>query len=150
YKGGKFSGEEAWQQKYAERQAALNAFSASPLFGVGIGNYQRVINLYFEEAIDPALTIEKSPRNLMERGGHGALWVLLCETGAAGTLSLLCFLLVCLIAGNPSQSAEDAGFTAAVAVLVCSLFWGSFLVRGLNFIAAFLLAGAWGRNTSRG
>ncbi len=145
--GEEFPGDSAWQQKYFERQAALNAAGYSPLLGFGIGNYQNAINPYFMNSKVPGHDWEKSALNLMERDSHGLFWVQLVETGLLGVL--LFFIFLATSARQAFQrlatcTTEDrrilVGCLGAITVLILLSFQLSFLVRGIQFIGIAMLA----------
>lgn len=137
-----------WQQKYVERQAALNALSWSPLLGHGLGSYQARIDAFYGASRQDQLWLEKGAANLMETDAHGLYFVLLVETGLLGLLGLLWILAdawrqAARVRAETSDGFDRAllaGVMGALLVLALGGFTGSFVVRGLQLVAALLLA----------
>ena len=136
-----------WQQKYVERHAALNAVGFSPLLGVGIGNYQARINMFYGSALLDGHGVEKGAVNFMEKDAHGLYFVQAVETGLLGVGCLLWFLVHTLSracgAAGPAGG-DDRGLVIGVAgsvvAVILACWGGSFLVRGLQFLAMALMA----------
>ncbi len=142
---------EPWQQKYMERQAVLTAVTWSPLLGHGLGNYQRKINRFYGETRPDLIGhgMSKIPRNLMEKDSHGLYWVQAMETGTLGLAALFLFLCACTrqaFAARRLKEIDDwdrallTGVAGMTVALLLAAWTGSFLVRGLQFIAIPLLA----------
>jgi len=79
-----------WQQKYAEWQPALVMAAHSPLFGVGLGNYQSHVGQFYtpREYIEYAMP-KSAGVNLMETGANPFYAVWLAETGFVGLLGFV-------------------------------------------------------------
>ena len=136
-----------WQQKYVERQAAMNAIGFSPVLGVGIGNYQARINMFYGSGPLDGHGVEKGSVNFMEKDAHGLYFVQAVETGLLGVGCLLWFLVHVLSRACGAAGAADGGdrgllvgVAGAVAALVLACWGGSFMVRGLQFLAIALMA----------
>ncbi len=141
---------ESWQQKYLERQAALTAVSWSPLFGLGIGNYQAKINTFYTATLPglEAHQVEKKAANLMEKDTHSLYLVQAVETGVLGVMALLWLLIYSLkqafaaraAAADPWEQALLTGVAGSLLALILGGFYGSFMVRGVHFLAIVLMA----------
>ncbi len=140
---------EPWQQKYLELQAALNAVSFSPLFGYGLGMYQRRINLFFTSSKHTPLTgVIKKPKNFMERDSHSVFAVQAVETGLIGVACLL-WLLVWIMqqalrvrrrADDPFDRALLLGVAGSVMAILIGGWFTSVMVRGLQLVVIALAA----------
>jgi len=138
---------EPWQQKYVERQAAMNAIGFSPLLGVGIGNYQARINMFYGSGLLDGHGMEKSAVNFMEKDAHGLYFVQGVETGLLGVGCLLWFLVctlgrACRAAGAAGDGDRGlaVGVAGTIVALILACWGGSFLVRGLQFLVIALMA----------
>lgn len=138
-----------WQQKYVELQAALNAFSYSPLTGHGLGGYQSRINHFYNRSPLPALTAPKSAVNYMERDAHSLYAVQATETGIIGLIFLVWILVTTLMSASfhhPNhlsgtiEKALLAGVAGTVVALLVGCWFTSFMTRGIQLIAIALLA----------
>lgn len=140
---------EPWQQKYLELQAALNAISFSPLFGYGLGMYQRRINLFFTSSKHTPLTgVIKKPKNFMERDSHSVFAVQAVETGLIGVACLL-WLLVWIMqqalrvrsrADDPFDRALLLGVAGSVMAILIGGWFTSVMVRGLQLVVIAISA----------
>lgn len=136
-----------WQQKYVEWQPALVAASKNPFFGVGVGNYQRNIGLFY---VRPPgyFNIEKPPSNLMERGGNSFYAVWMVETGFAGLLAFLWLLFEFFRrsaaghkkARDPLLKGLALGTCGALLALSVGCLFTNYLVRGVGPALIFVLA----------
>jgi O-antigen ligase len=126
---------------WGEQQAALNLLRATPLLGVGAGQYQaRIANGYdLLGAID-------SQR--LESDAHNGYLLTAASTGLLGLIALLACLgafwgrmKAVLRAGpvSPELAAVCGGFVALVAVLCVTYPF----IRGLSLVIAALLALLW-------
>ncbi|NOZ24113.1 MAG: O-antigen ligase family protein, partial [Planctomycetes bacterium] len=130
-----------WQQRYVEWQAAVNAITVHPIFGVGVGNYQQNINQYYGEILKPA-------ENYMEADAMNGLLVLAMTMGIPGLVAFLWILFKFQKFGAQGFSLLPAslekGFAlgiygAMTSVLIASLFT-NVLVRGVGIVFVILLA----------
>jgi len=141
-----------WQQKYTEWQAALNAISMHPLFGVGLGHYQKNINIYYDTDLDDEedyYIIEKEPGvNYMEPDSHNHYLVLATEAGIPAVLILLWVIAHFIRQAALTFTKQQPGFRQAIAAgLIGSLVafavgsvFTIMLVRGLALTLAIILA----------
>ncbi|MCK5849413.1 MAG: hypothetical protein KAH23_00755 [Kiritimatiellae bacterium] len=142
-----YEGWDSWQQKYVERQAAMSAIGFSPLLGLGLGNYQAKINMFYSTPYLDGHAIEKSSINFMEKDAHGLYQVQAVETGLLGVGCLLWFLISifrqAVVAGRDAGERDRALLIAvagSIMALIMVCWYGSFMVRGLQFIAMAMLA----------
>ena len=141
-----------WQQKYTEWQAALNAISLNPLVGVGLGHYQKNINLYYDTDLDPLedyYVIEKEPGvNYMEPDSNNHYLVLATEAGIPALLIFAWVIAHFIRQAAQTFTKQEPGFRQAlaaglvgsmVALAVGSIFT-VMLVRGLALTLVVVLA----------
>ncbi len=148
-----------WQQKFVEWQPGLQAAARTPLFGVGVGNYQPNINVHYELHADPLLNpdgayrIAKPSANLMEAGANAFYLVWLVETGFVGILAFLWVLQTGLRSSADGFARAHSGLErglalgslgALVTVSIGSIF-ASYMVRGVGIALVFVLAVALSR-----
>jgi len=143
-----------WQQRYLEWQAGVQAVARSPLFGVGLGNYQARVNRYYEPPPDRLLNpqgvygVRKPAANLMESGGNAFYLVWLTETGFVGLLAFAWVMLFGLRGAALSyrDAQDDVGRGLALGALgaLCAAAGGlaftNYLVRGVGAAFVFVLA----------
>jgi hypothetical protein len=148
------SEDRAWQQKFIEWQPGLQALMRDPLVGVGIGNYQNNINLYYQPKPDPtynpdgAYDVPKPSENLMETGANSQYLVWAVEAGLAGLFALVWVLLFGVTsAGRTALTAECAwrralglGSLGALCAAAGGMLFTSYFVRGVGIAFAFILA----------
>jgi hypothetical protein len=154
-----------WQQKFTEWQPGLQALARSPLFGLGLGNYQRRINALYAPRPDALLNpggvyrMPKPAANLMERGGNSFYLVWLVETGLAGLFAVLWLLLFWFQSAGESYSGElgsleeglALGALGALVAVGGGMAFTNYLVRGVGVAVVFALASASGlREASAG
>jgi hypothetical protein len=145
-----------WQQKFIEWQPGLAAAARSPVFGVGLGNYQSNINAFYAPRPDPfynpdgVYDIAKPVANLMESGANSFYLVWLVETGFVGLFALLWLLVFSL--GRAAYSYEwslsgfekglGLGSLGALCAMAGGMLFANYLVRGVGVAAVFVLATA--------
>lgn len=132
-----------WQQKFVEWQPGLVLLRYSPLFGSGIGNYQKNIDLYYENPpgqyynfTDPN---EKPKANLMEPDAIAFYLVWIVEAGLVGLLVWLWLLAESASDGVRNYRFMDdgnarglvLGAVGALAALALGSFFTSYTVRGV-------------------
>jgi hypothetical protein len=144
----------AWQQKFVEWQPGLQALMRDPLLGLGIGNYQNNINLYYQPKPDPtynpdgAYDVPKPSKNLMETGANSQYLVWGAETGLAGLFALAWVLMFGLKAAGKAAAKADSGWIRGLAVgcagALCAagggMLFTSYFVRGVGSAFVFVLA----------
>lgn len=129
-----------WRQRYAEWQAALNMTALSPLFGVGVGSYQRNVNRFYD--------MPKYPENLLEPDTLSGCMVWAASAGIPFVIILLWMALKAarsaarVLARAPE--AESCGLAAGIlgslaSLAVLSVFTNP-LVRGVGVTVALVLA----------
>lgn len=144
-KGAKLQGDPRfwpWQQKYIEWQPGLVMLRWSPVFGVGIGNYQKNIGLYYIYPGEYLNFIEpnnKPKANLMEPDAVAFYMVWASEVGLLGLFAWLWFVGDFAARGLRDYRFMDDGngrglvlgsVGALVALLLGSCFT-HYLVRGV-------------------
>jgi len=135
-----------WQQRYAEWQPALLAVARNPLFGVGLGNYQKNINRFYEDKAFGTYRMPKGSHNLMEPGGNAFYAVWLVETGLVGMLAFVWVLLSFWHRACPSAVPEGpmhvlkTGARAALGAMAVGCLFTDYWVRGVGIALAFVLA----------
>jgi hypothetical protein len=129
-----------WRQRYKEWQAGLNMMSRSPLFGVGIGAYQKNVNNFYGST-------PKYPVNLMEPNTQSLYMI----WGASAGVPFLIILFGMLMRAATSarrclremKSRFDrgvaAGLLGSLASLLVVAVFADPMVRGLGMTFAFLL-----------
>jgi len=147
-----------WEQRYVEWQPALLALARNPLFGFGLGNYQRHINAFYSDPDHPAYRMPKAARNLMEPGGNPFYAVWLAETGFVGLLGFLWLMFASLqraIAtasthGDPWMRCLKRGACAALGAAAAGSAFTDYWVRGVGLAFVLVLALAWARDEAHG
>jgi len=150
-----------WQQKYIEWQPALIAAASSPLFGVGLGNYQMAVNQFYTPREWPQYRMPvKAVANLMEKSANPFLAVWLAETGFLGLLAFAWLMFTFLrsgAAGAASEQATDrqdsavwnavggtkalkAGACAALGAAALGCLFTNYWVRGVGTAFVLVLA----------
>jgi len=137
-----------WEQKYVEWQPALLALSRSPLFGLGLGNYQLRINAFYSDRELPVYRMPKSSENLMEPGGNAFYAVWLVETGFVGLLGFIWLVFEFLRrAARGVKEQPDAlarclklGACAALGASVFGCLFVDYWVRGVGIAYVFVLS----------
>jgi hypothetical protein len=137
-----------WQQRYVEWQPALLGLAHSPLFGLGLGNYQSAISTFYDAG---PYRIPKPSTNYMEKGGNAFYAVWLFETGLVGLLALAWVLVTFFMsgirgyghlsaAGDNLLPALKVGACAALGAAVLGGMFTNYWVRGVGVAFAFVLA----------
>lgn len=117
------------KQEIAEFQAAVNMWREKPLFGVGVGNYQKNIQPFFGILPNPSF-------NDTEKVGHYNQYLLILAEG--GLVSLLVFVFILFVSGvkilariNDKNTFESqAAFVALMIIAFCAVD-SEVLVRGV-------------------
>ena len=143
-----------WEQKYIQWQPSLLALARNPLFGVGLGNYQRNINAFYADKDFGAYGMPKASMDLMEKGGNALYAVWVAETGLVGMFAVIWLFLAFIRRGV--KSARQAwrrddhlaamfktGASVAIGAAALGGFFTNYWVRGLGYALVFALALAW-------
>jgi O-antigen ligase len=129
-----------WRRRYTEWQAALNMAAREPLFGVGVGSYQKNINRFYEP-------MPKYPVNLMEPNTQNMYLV----WGASAGVPLLLILFgmadrAARLAARLFHETENrfdrgmaAGLLGSLAAFAVVGVFADPLVRGTGITFALLL-----------
>ena len=145
-----------WQQKFVEWQPALLAFARSPLFGVGLGNYQTNVSRCYDPREHPdynpdsCYSIGDKPGgvNLMEAGANPFYAVWLVECGLAGLLGFICLVLDSFARAAANLKADPGrlmgglrtGACAALGAMCFGSLFTDYWVRGVGVAFVFVLA----------
>lgn len=145
-----------WQQKFIEWQPALQALGHHPLFGVGIGNYQKNISSFYDQPADPdhnptdCYDIVKARANLMEVDGNPFYRVWLMETGLVGLLTFAWFVVGFLLRAAQTLPRSDAdvdldralklGAIVALCAACLGALFTNYWVRGVGTAYVLVLA----------
>jgi len=127
--------------------ANLNLIAQNPLLGVGCGQYQRHINLYYGDLSYPSGRtdiIEYYDLKANEPFTFSWYFVTAGETGLLGFAALLAFLgaIAARALGSASQPPclAAAGVLGAVVALLIAALWTSPMTRGAGPLLGWLLA----------
>jgi hypothetical protein len=141
-----------WQQKYVEWQPALLALAQNPLFGVGLGNYQKNVNRYYGDKNFNTYQVSKPPLNLMEKDANPFYAVWLAETGLVGLLAFVWLLAEGLgrgiagfaalkkAGGDELMAGLTVGACAALGAAAAGCLFTDYWVRGVGIAFVFVLA----------
>ncbi len=137
--------ESMMHERYAEWQAALFMIGDQPWRGVGLGNYQRNIGLWFGSLPDKAEPAEPDSQNLYLVVGS--------TIGLPGALCLVALLIQAMIgalksfsqAHDPVERGIALGAFGAMLGFAVNSFWSPLLVRGIGLPLMLVLALAGGR-----
>jgi hypothetical protein len=140
-----------WEQKYIQWQPSLLALARNPLFGVGLGNYQKNINAFYSDRDFGAYQMPKASMDLMEKGGNAFYAVWLTETGLLGGFVIVWLFFSFLRRGlrgvSAARAMDDrlalclkAGACAALGAAAFGFLFTNYWVRGLGYAFVFVLA----------
>jgi O-antigen ligase len=142
-----------WQTRYVEWQPALRAMAHSPILGVGAGNYQKHINLFYQDITKPGGGQYKAEDNALN--GYAVLGV---AAGVPALLALMWLVLDFRRRAWNAYSGFEYGMEKSVGLGVCGaltgfiivMFFTNIFVRGVGpaFIILLALAAAAGRAAS--
>jgi len=147
-----------WQQKYLERQAALQAVAYSPVVGLGLGHYQERINQYYTQStLAGNLYVMKPDHNAMEKDAHGQYFITAVETGVLGVAALIWLLTAGIsratraarIAQDPRDAAICLGIAGGLLALALGGFVAPILMRGISLLLVAAIAYAYAVIDSR-
>lgn len=133
--------------RYPEWQAAAIMVLENPWLGVGIGNYQQNIGMYYGVLPSPNEATEPDTQNLY--------LVLAASAGIGAAIAFAGLLASAIVAGwraaarsmDPLEGALAAGAAAGLVGFAIAAFWSPLLVRGIGIPLAFVLATAFARRS---
>jgi O-antigen ligase len=133
--------------RYPEWQAAAIMVLENPWLGVGIGNYQDNIGMYYGMLPSPNEATEPDTQNLY--------LVLAASAGIGAAIAFASLLVSAIVAGwqtavrtaDPLVSALASGAAAGLVGFAIAAFWSPLLVRGIGIPLAYVLATAFARET---
>lgn len=129
-----------WRQRYKEWQAALRMISRNPIFGVGIGSYQKNINNFYGDMPKYAVNLMEPNTQSMymvwaASAGIPILIVLLGMVMRAFTTSAKCLQVI----ESRSDRGAAAGIIGSLAALMVVAIFSDPMVRGLGMTFALIL-----------
>jgi O-antigen ligase len=126
-------------RRYTEWQAAATMTQDNPLLGVGAGNYQDNVGMYYGVLPDPVGPTEPDTQNLyiVTASSIGLF-------GLAALIGLLCHSVASAIRNYASarsgfERGLQAGLIGSILAFAIAAIWSPLLVRGISIPLAFIL-----------
>ena len=127
-------------RRYTEWQAAATMTQDNPLLGVGAGNYQSNVGMYYGVLPDPVGPTEPDTQNLyvVTASSIGLF-------GLAALIGLLCHSVASAIRNYASarsgfERSLQAGLIGSILAFAIAAIWSPLLVRGISIPLVFILA----------
>jgi O-antigen ligase len=128
------------EPRYTEWQSSVSMWRENPILGVGIGNYQRNIGMYYG-----FLPLPEGPK---EHDNNNLFLVIASSTGILGLAGLVLLLAswlgTCLRFRDMSGSSfrSSLGFGAAGGIVAFSInsIWSSLMIRGVFLCVVIVVA----------